>query len=386
MIMNNLINKFSQLNYLEVQAYLLNTGWKRVQSKREYIGIFIREYNNDFEEIILPFDNDVADYDKTMYEALKTISRVENRDAMQIIQDLSIPIADIIRFRVVGSDTKNGTISFNDGFNLLESAKKMLLASACDIIQPELYHKRLGLKNAQSFIDSCRLGQTEHGSFVASIICPFIKQSDIEGYEQVNLFSDKEECEKSFTRQVTTNLMNSLFTVKSSIDKSELIRLEENIGDKIISANFLESIIDLALDRPDAEIEIATTWSKAVPQTQCVLQKIKFTHHYVPALEKVISKVKTSVKEDVKEYIGKISQTKADVDPSKRTEGEIIFNFMSDDEKVIKAKVTLNAEDYSAACNAHNQGKLVMVKGELIGSGRTMVIQNPQFKVLTETI
>lgn len=379
-----LYNITDKLNFLEVQSYLSNTGWQRRKSKRDYIAIFINKVNKDVYEIVLPLDKDIADYGKAMYDVVNELSKFENREIDQVINDLSNPLADTIRFRVSSIDTQNGTIPLNEGFSLFESAKKMLLSAACDIIQPEFYHKRLSLKAAQQFIEQCRLGQTEHGSFVTSIICPFINQSFDDIPNQLTFFDETSECANSLTRKVTTRLMESIKFIKDSIDQNELSKLEKQNDDLLISANFLESIVDMNLNKKNTEIEIMTTWSSCVPQQKELPTKIKLTHHYVPALEKVISKVRRSDKEDFGEFIGKISQTRAEVDPLKRTEGEIIFNFMQDEDKISKAKVILTSEDYSKACIAHNLGKTVLIKGKLTGTTRTTVIEQPHFKVIEE--
>src|SRR5579863_2765994 len=168
------------IKYTELQAYLRNTGWQRRETARSDIGVFLKRTERDTHEVLLPLNRDFADYRARVVDALEQIALVENREVDQVLTDLTIDPADVVRFRVISSDTVGGTISFIEGFNLLDSAKKALFTTACDLIKPEKYHRRLGLKGAQQFISKCRLGQTEKGSFVASVICPFLNQSEEE--------------------------------------------------------------------------------------------------------------------------------------------------------------------------------------------------------------
>ena len=326
---------------------------------------------------------DFADYIYRITDVLEAIATAEQREVQQVITDLTLPPSDIVRFRVINRDTIGGTISFMDGFNLLESAKKALFTTACDIIQPEKYHKRLGLKGAQQFIEECRLGQTENGSFIAAIICPFINQVPEDKPQQLSLFNSEEEFRASFTRKVTLRLIKTLEIIKSVIDRGEKNRLMELEGEDIISGNFLESIVELIAAKENSEIEITTNWSVLAQEQYVIPKTVKFSNDYIPVIENVIQRIKPVDEGIVDEFIGRISLTKADPDLHSRQEGEIMLNYiMGDEEKVSKAKVILTNEDYNKACEAHKTGKTVKIKGKLINIGRSKIIENPGFEII----
>ncbi len=383
MTISDVFKAIPQLKFTELQAYLRNTGWKRAEANRSDIGIFHKETNSQFFETLLPLNKDFADYNQRILEVLEAIAQVENRNVHQVLTDLSLPPGDIVRFRIINKDTIGGTISFLEGFNLLESAKKALFTTACDIIQPEKYHRRLGLKAAQQFIEECRLGQTEKGSFVASIICPFINDTPEDKGQQLSIFNKEEDFRNSFTRKVTIRMMKALDLMKTAIEMGEQNRIMDLDGDEIISANFLESIVELHSSKENTELEVQTSWSVFAPEEMTAIRSIKFSNDYIPVIENIINEIKP-VDEDINdEFIGRISQTKADPDPRTRTEGEILLNYIfGDEEKVSKARVILNATDYEQACEAHRNGRTVKVKGRLVTIGRSKVIENPEFHVM----
>ena len=383
MTVNDILKAVPELKFTELQAYLRNTGWARIEVPKQSIALFQKQIGNNFFETLLPLSKDYSDYSYRIVDVLENIAEAENREVHQVLTDLSIPPGDTVRFRVINKDTVGGTISFLEGFNLLEGAKKALFTTACDIVQPEKYHKRLGLKGAQQFIEECRLGQTEKGSFIASVICPFVNQTPEDKAQQLSIFNQAEEFRHSLTRKVTTRLMSSLAKIKSAIDRGEENRIVDLEGENIISGNFLESIVELNSTKETTEIEIITSWSVFAEEQPQIARAIKFSNDYIPVLENIISKVKPVDKGFEDDFVGKISLTKADPDIHSRNEGEIILNYIiGDEEKVSKARVVLNNEDYEKACEAHKQGKTVSIRGKLVTVGRSKTIENPSFKVV----
>lgn len=383
MTANDMLKAVPELKFTELQAYLRNTGWARIESPKQSVALFQKQIENNFFETLLPLSKDYADYSYRIIDVLESIAQAENREVHQVLTDLSIPPGDIVRFRVINRDTIGGTISFLEGFNLLESAKKALFTIACDIVQPEKYHKRLALKGAQQFIEECRLGQTEKGSFIASIICPFVNQTPEDQAQQLSIFNRSEEFKQSLTRKVTRRLMSSLAEIKSAIDRGEESRIVDLEGEKIISGNFIESIIELNSTKEITEIEITTSWSVFAAEQVGIANTIKFSNDYIPVLESIISKIKPIDRGFEDDFIGKISLTKADPDIHSRTEGEIILNYIiGDEEKVSKARVVLSNEDYDKACEAHKQGKSVKIRGKLVTIGRSKIIENPSFEII----
>ncbi|MCA6493110.1 MAG: hypothetical protein IM572_10580 [Chitinophagaceae bacterium] len=383
MTVNDILKAVPELKFTELQAYLRNTGWARIEAPKQSVALFQKQLGNNFFETLLPLSKDYSDYNYRIVDVLENIAQVENREVHQVLTDLSIPPGDTVRFRVINKDTVGGTISFLEGFNLLEGAKKALFTTACDIVQPEKYHKRLGLKGAQQFIEECRLGQTEKGSFIASVICPFVNQTPEDKAQQLSIFNQAEEFRHSLTRKVTTRLMSSLAEIKSAIDRGEENRIVDLEGENIISGNFLESIVELNSTKETTEIEIITSWSVFAEEQPHIARSIKFSNDYIPVLENIISKVKPIDKGFEDDFVGKISLTKADPDIHSRTEGEIILNYIiGDEEKVSKARVILSNEDYDKACEAHKQGKSVKIRGKLVTIGRSKTIENPSFEIV----
>lgn len=377
-IMDLVINKIS---FATIQRYLINRYWEKKESKREHIAVFYIDNPKPL-EILLPLDRNFSDYSDLIHNALFKISSNENRELEQVINDLLLPPSDVIRFRVDNKRTEYGLITFTEGFSLLENAKKSLFTTACDIVHPTLYHKRMSYKSAQQFIDSCFLGQTERGSFIASVVCPFINETIDDKPAQLSLYNSEEDLIASFTRRVTKRYMKSLFLLKNIIETGNHKLIEEAAPSDIISANFIESIVELGEYGEKEEIEIFVSWSSITKEIINIPKSVSFTRDHISPMESIIAKLKPKDEGKEGSYVGKVSKAQAEPDTSNRSEGEITFNFIGDEDKIIKAKVFLNTVDFSKALVALDKGSNVKISGKLKTSGKIKTIENPVFALV----
>src|SRR6185437_5521125 len=169
----------------------------------------------------------------------------------------------------------------------------------------------------------------------------------------------------SFTRQVTSRLMQSIGKVKQIVENQAYDELENPHGDKI-SANFLESLIEMGEYGENEEIQVICSWAPTVPQQNTAISNsITITKDYILPLERIVDR---------------IPEVKADPEISARNDGQITFNCIGDN-GAIKAKTTLNKEDFQRALLAFEEGKNIKITGLLKNSGRSKIIENPKFEV-----
>lgn len=379
---NKIFELASKVNFTSVQQYLLSRGWEKIPTKKPDVVVIVSPDNVAKNDILLPLSRSFADYAQSMAEVIRKISQFEQREEVQIFNDLVAPPSDTVRFRIDNESTSSGLIPLRAGFDLLESARKSLLSAACDSVAPALYHKRMSYKPVSQFIESCYLGQTERGSFIASIVCPFIKLSNEERPSQLTLFSAEEDLRQSITRIVTKKLMSSIRKVKRLIEEGRLQDMIHLEGTEVISANFLESIVEINEYTQYSKIEIMTTWAPTLPIPTDVPSSVELTNDYIEPIKAIIDQITPDAFETAGEYVGKISQIKANPDVKAREDGEISFIFINEDEKATNAKVTLSGEDLHAAFKAFDEGKNVKISGNFRILARQRVIEQPVFRVI----
>jgi hypothetical protein len=182
---------------------------------------------------------DLRDYRLAMYRTVECIAQFTHKSIEQVILELLNPLSDILRLRINEPKIEVGSIYVEDTIKLYDNAKKLLMATAMDIVRPQIYHIGRPENSIVEFINNCRFGQTEIGSYVVSIVCPISKIVNNQ-VVQLTLFSNEEDCSQSLTRKVINKLIKSIKIVRETINSRtfEDYIYQNAETDNCISANF----------------------------------------------------------------------------------------------------------------------------------------------------
>ena len=376
----NFLDMTEKINPLAVARYLSETNWKQFSSKRNDIKIYQYITGNIFEQVTIPLDRTLRDYNLAMYSAVEKIAFIENKSVEQIMLYLLNPNTDILKIRLDKKEIETGNILFDDAIKLFDNAKKLMAATALDIINPKKIHFGRIDESVQKFLSQCRFGQTEIGSYVASVVCPFAELSEEEGYKQLSIFSDEEQCANSLTRKVTNRIMSNVSFIKQKIDEGDMNSLLNTLGESLISSNFFEALNGLNLEAENTIVEFTAEWAPAVKLNRCDVKNIRISNDYYQPIATVIDKIKESTNKTT-EIIGRIKGLDAPPLVDKRDYGMVTEVYISDDDKAKKIKVKLNKGDYDNAIIAHQQGKVVKIMGELNDKPKA-VMENVMFSII----
>ena len=367
----DLLKLSAQINPFAFIRYLRETDWNLFPRKREDIKIFQYEKNDDFFQITIPIDKELADYKETMLSAVKTVAKVENKSVEQLLLYLLNPNSDILKIRLDKKNIEAGNILFDDAIRMYENVKKLLGAAALDILHPRKYHQGRIDDSVSDFLSTCRFGQTEVGSYVLSIVCPFSQITPDKQYEQLSIFADEKDCADSFTRQVTNRIMSNIASIKKSIDDGDFDKLYTR-KTSVISANFYEALAGLNLNSPDNNIEFIAEWSPTVKNDTSVNNRITLTNDYYQPIDLAIKKLKAHTNKATK-IIGRIKQLESSPDISQRTMGKIVIVYLDEKNKPKTVRAKLDSLTYNKAIKAHEKGLYVEVIGKLSGKTRASI-------------
>src|SRR5262245_45499992 len=118
-----------------VQHYLEAAGWAQVKSKDPSIALYWR--NNDrTSQVRVPLQTGFADYGEVLSSTLDMIARVLGAELEQIVEELLSPPSDLLFFGHAGPTVTYGNVALDQGIQLVECAKRLLLSAACSIAQP----------------------------------------------------------------------------------------------------------------------------------------------------------------------------------------------------------------------------------------------------------
>lgn len=399
----NFVDMTLKLNPLAVTKYLSETNWELYPIKRNDIKIFQYKKEDLFEQVTIPLDKKLRDYKNAMYDAVCKIAYVEKKSVEQLMLYLLNPNTDILKIRLDKKEVESGNIMFDDAIQLFVNAKKLIAATALDVINPKKIHYGRINEPVRNFLSQCRFGQTEIGSYVVSVICPFVDFPKTEGYKKLNAFFDEEQYAYSLTREVINRLMTNVATIKQKIDDGNLESLANY--DSPISSNFYEALSGLSMDTEDTTVEFMAEWSPTVKSNQCKYNRILITNDYYEPIRTIISKITEYTNErietvdkikrlevapisDSREYgtierteiVGKIIELKAAPIIDSREYGTIVI-YVGDNARVKSVTVKLDREDYDKAVAAHQHGKAVKVVGDLKGQVKS-VMENVIFSVV----
>lgn len=374
----NFLDMTEKLNPIVVYKYLEQTGWRSIQYKRTDVKVYQITNGQSFKQVMVPLNKEFVDYKQAMLDVIKEIADVENRSIEQVMLYLLNPNADILKIHIEKKDMESGNILFDDAIRLYENAKKLLAATAQDIINPQkIHYGRIG-ESVQNFLNQCRFGQTEIGSYVVSVVCPFAELSAEEGYKQLSIFSDEERCANSLTRHVTNKLMDNIAYIKKQIDEGrEENLLNEDVG---ISSNFFEALNGLNFQEDNSSVEFRAEWAPAVKMNRSCNNQIKVTNDYYQPLESLIDKIREETNQRT-EIIGRIKELSAVPTIDQRDGGTISIVFLSSENRTKTVVVSLSKDDYENAIEAHRKGKVVKVIGDLSGN-RILKMENALFSII----
>lgn len=359
-----------KINPLAFAKYLKDTGWKNFPTKRNYVKIFQTiKSNGEAFQVNIPLDKNLSDYKSAMYQAIETVAFAENQSTEQLLLFLLNPNTDILKIRLDKKEVEAGNILFDDAIRIYENAKKLIAATAQDILHPKKYHQGRMDDSVSKFISNCKFGQTEIGSYIVSVVCPFAELDEFDGYKQLSIFSEEEQCADSLTRKVTNKIMTNVARIKNNIDNGEYDKLVSDDASTLISANFYEALSGLNLNEEGVDVEFIAQWSPAVKKNRSSSNKILLSHNYYEPISAAIGKLRETANTKTKIF-GKIKKLESVPDLSKRTSGKITIVYLDENDMRRTVTANLNKEDYDKAIEAHSHGNHIEIVGDMQHSGK----------------
>lgn len=351
-----------------VQEYVEMAGW-RIEPRlgRGQVAVYESPKSSN-EQISIPINRSLQDFDILMETAISTLAKVEGRYPAELLTELNFPDADVLRFAETSHAAARGDVPFEHGIRLLNGAKKTLLAAACSAIHPAPFHPRMSFTEAEQFIQQCRLGQTERGSFVLTIACPL----NAVKFEP-DLFDNK-----PFTRRVTSQLMYAVGTLEALSLPGTAVDERDRMIDHFAStptefplnANLCEGLLEMAPDGEESSLRITADYSKkysgASEKKTVTLPRSIFT-----SIEYLARKLRPVHAPTKQVFVGLVETLNGRPNVENRQEGQVILRIITADSDALRTRVELGADDYSLADKAHMGNQPVSLQGVLRQTGRT---------------
>lgn len=355
---------------LEVAAYLRSRGWHEHAALSRDSASFT--YGDDY-EVSLPLSTELRDFPYRMFDALKTLEIVENRDQLEIFADLKASASDVVRVRLVDAEARDGSLPLQRAAEVVSRSYDMMFAAACAAVDPKLYFPSRKPQLAADYMRNVRMGQTERGSFVVTIL------SHVTPALSGSAASGSEDMPAPFERKVTERLSGALAAINDSakvaVATGDISAFEASVVHGV-SANLCDAIAGMSCaDGTERDVEVSLAWARVRPTKEGPLLRYRVGRDIVPVLREVARVFKARAPQEDFEVRGPVFRLVRD--PPGASDGEVtIAGFVDGAPRSIW--VHLEGNDYLLAADALKNKRLVSVTGVLRKEGRRYRLHSPK--------
>jgi hypothetical protein len=374
---------FEVLNPSDAAAYLQTTGWKEVEHKPGNSSIWNRPWQEQTAELLLPLNRAYRDYVLRMSEVVQLIAALENRSQIEVLSDLQTAGTDIVRVRFRYAAAQDGSIPLARGEALVENTREMFLAGACAAVSRRPYFATLKPQPARDFVQNLRLGQSERGSYVLTVLSPVTPQ-----LQPAPGMLFPEALEPPFERKAVMQTHHALLALRNAADEAmtsfKMDVFERAVGEGV-SGNLCSALVGMGGDNPQPgdELAFSFTWARSRPADPSAVRDIAFPGDRFPVIAEAARLYRSSVPSEEIEVRGVIVQLKAD-QPQGPLTGPVIVRAEGDG-KPRKIQITLDEHSHRVAIQAYESRAEVVCRGELTRSGTNLTLQNPRgFAILAD--
>jgi hypothetical protein len=356
----------------DVMLYLQERGWQPIEHQNKRLLLFRSPKHDEGKQIVLgvPEKNDFIDTRVRLAETINSLSILEALPAKLIARKIQSMKADILNMKVVGQLSEFNSLPLTVGARLIQDFRVLLGYAACVEENPTPYFVR-ATGVAAKFANECRLGQTFAGSFGFSLEVPIAPKT--------------EDGSLPFERRVTQRIVRGLRNLQDSVSKDDISIIVKNYEEGF-NANMFEVLSNIAASFEGIELEYSTLWSPRwsvatdIAEVQPICLDAR-SFEFVGTAARELRQVEESREVEIK---GQVIQLKAediserdDLDEEPLSVHEIIIRRDEPEQKAIRVQVTLGLDDYRVACDAHRDGRKVIVRGKLEKPGKRYQLMSP---------
>jgi len=363
-------NQLNSFSLHDLSNYLRSEHW---QYKGQYPDkAYVFEKND--KSVLVPMSEHFHDYYLRLSEAVREISKIEQRETRKVIADLQSAGADTLRIRVNSPEVAHGLISIEKGALLFDSAKAIVQSAARSADSPKAYYRSRPSQKTDDYLKTIKLGQTEVGSYIIKVIFPVIPDL------QEALPTMENDIEVSFDRKVTTTLTTALNSLENGIRNQMIKPSQQYFLDAVsqgVNANLCDALVAIGTAIPEAEIDTSMTWARTRARPS-IKSESRFRDDDFSYLQRASSTLREQAWGEEFTLVGNITKLSSE----ERLDGGEVTLKANVGDKRRSVKLCLTPDQYKQALNVHQHYSDVEVVGVIDQRGQTLVIEN--VKEITE--
>jgi len=345
----------------DISLYLTSRGW--VSKPYGAVGQALQFRNSSMRgvDLLVPLTRDLGDYAQRMADLVVALATIEQRPIWEILNDLSGSSGDVFRLKIAGSVTSQGSFPLDEAIKLFQGGRQLLWSSAFGLLRPEALHPYRKIKQVEDFLKMCRLGQTERGSFVATIFAPVPPEIQP---ALANLDAGQFQLEQQpFARQVTTRVMSSLGLMANAIQTGKPEQLLDAVPQGV-SANLCDALVMMKPPGDESRLDVDVTWSRNRPHLPAdVPRSVSFPQEAFAVIEEVGRQLCKRLSAKIERFRGKILSVKRALRPLLPEVAGWMVMAADVNGTPARVKADLVSDDFALACEALRDDLPVEVSG-----------------------
>lgn len=341
----------------DIRLYLQGNNWEETDVVDEFLSVWKR--SDVRRELFVPRTTRADDYNSQLTVIAHILSKDEGRDTRQVLADMRHMNSDVIRLRIDTTAFDRGTIGFEKAADIIAATHGMLGAAARAAIAPQNHFTAPRPPSEVSdYLSATRLGQTEPGSFIFTVISPVIFSHRFE--REHFFFASNNVDEKAklpFARRVTQTLAKSVQAIRGAAHFSQrsLTSVFEDLVDDGVSANLCDALSEISEQSNDHVVDLDFAWSaKADAPNKVFHERIIVPAIITPALKDMSNHLKAVVPEQNFEVIGRVDR---------------LLNQRDSDGFDLYLRATINSSDRLVAIPLANEQRQIASQAWKTGQG-----------------
>lgn len=357
-----------------IEVYLLAHGWEVRTRTGMFSTWFQAVEGGSRRQLFLPLSDEPADYEYRLNEVVRNLSDAEERAPEIVATNLRYAAADLVRVKLVSPSVGPGELPIEDGRRLFDGARDMMWAAACAAVQPRANFGPRAPAAAKDYLDGIRLGQTESGSYVVTVI------SDVTPPDQQALVpAEAAHFDVPFERQVTTRLVEALGA--THLAAGRVLSEQASVGDSFegvveegVSANLCAALARIGEEQVAASVGVSVDWAASRPSITEQPPTVTFEPGTLPVLREAVTVLRQLgpfENELIEGFVTRLNRGK-----DEEAIGSIVIEGTARG-TTRNVHVELPDEHYHLAISAHDERRPVRVRGTLAKHGRNWILSDP---------
>lgn len=198
----------------------------------------------DKTKVLLPQSKDFDDFSLRIADLVDTVARILGKDRDSIARLISSVGYDLFKIRT-GIGRQSFSVDLDEALDTLHNGYDIVDYSAVYAASntPPKFIKGRRTKEVSSYLDSVRMGQTEPGSFILTLLLPVADGRDLMGTKDSTF---------SLGRKVSDAIVKGLKSSKAALNPDA----KKDIESRPLTANFLSALAGIVKSSPSLEIGV----------------------------------------------------------------------------------------------------------------------------------